>query len=418
MRLLHTSDWHIGHQLFQKDRDAEHARYFEWLAACMQCEQVEALLVAGDIFDVTAPSSRSRQRFYGAMKAFAEVSGLQGIVCIGGNHDSPAVLDAPSDLVKLLRIHMVGGARSTHAEELVKLYRANGDLGSVVCAVPFLREGELLRELRSESEGVGIAEREQAIREGIRHHYMRVLEAAEAQREGAPVVAMGHLYVEGGVAKQSRELESERSLYCGNLGQVSAGIFEPSNVGAPGYVALGHLHLPQKVGQRDHIRYSGSPLPMNFEEALSPKEVCIVDVNADSAAVRTIEIPCFQKLLRFKGDRASIAQQIEALGEHAAWVQILYEGDENISEIQEWANEAVQKAGMELLSLINRRRRPKGEAEAQIDVSQIRAMDDMEMFSRFMQSRNVSLDLQKTQMALFKEALDAVRERALEGQQR
>lgn len=246
MKILHTSDWHIGNTLYGKKRYAEFETFLAWLTQTIKQHQVDTLLVAGDVFDNTAPSHHMQEIFYRVLA----ISGCRHAAVIGGNHDSPSFLDAPKELLKALDIRMIGALPENPDDEILVL-RCNTIVPElIVCAVPFLRD----RNIRQAEAGESLADKERKLGAGIRQHYAAQAARAEEIKKdlGAPIpiVAMGHLFTAGGV-----EGDGERPLYVGSLAQVTASIFPP----VFDYVALGHLHVPQKVKKQETIRYCGSP---------------------------------------------------------------------------------------------------------------------------------------------------------------
>ncbi|GAA0888825.1 exonuclease SbcCD subunit D C-terminal domain-containing protein [Rhodanobacter soli] len=253
MRLLHTSDWHLGQNFKGYDRHAEHRAFMDWLLDLLAQRQIDALLISGDIFDQANPSAEAQRLFYGFLaQARARCTALD-IVVIAGNHDSAARIEAPHPILLGLGVHVVGqfNARLPLDEEMLQrlcipLHRADGGVGAWALAVPFLRAGDLAS-AQGDSYGAGIAET-----------YRRIVDAAAERRQpDQALVGMGHLHVQGA----SVSSDSERRLVIGGEEALDAGIF-PAELT---YVALGHLHKPQTLGE-GRLRYCGSPLPLSYSE--------------------------------------------------------------------------------------------------------------------------------------------------------
>ncbi|MGD9848173.1 MAG: exonuclease SbcCD subunit D C-terminal domain-containing protein, partial [Desulfuromonas sp.] len=200
--------------------------------------------------------------------------------------------------------------------------------------------------------------KERKLIDGIRTHYATVAALAEQKREelGAniPIVGTGHLFTAGG---QTVDGDGVRELYVGSLAQVTAGIF-PAIFD---YLALGHLHVPQKVGGSETMRYSGSPLPMGFGEAKQQKSVCQVEFKSTAASVQLIDVPVFQKLERIKGDWDGIRSRIIELSaiddpeRPGFWLEVIYDGTEVIGDLRERLEAAVSGTHMEILRIRNNR---------------------------------------------------------------
>lgn len=308
MRILHTADWHLGHLLHDLPRTAEHATFLAWLEETLAAERVDALLIAGDVFDTSNPPASAQAAWYGFLaRLHARFPRLQ-VVVVGGNHDSPSRLDAPAPLLASLRVRVVGGLPRGEAGALdldrllVPLKDADGRVAAWVAAVPFLRPADLPHA----GPPVGEAEGD-ALIEGVRRVYGQVLDAARARREpGQAIVAAGHCYM---VGTQVSEL-SERKVLGGNQHALPVDVF-PDDVA---YVALGHLHLAQAVGGRRHVRYSGSPIPLSMGEAGYVHQVALVELDGEGLAdVRALKVPRTVDMLRVPTSGPATLPEVLAL---------------------------------------------------------------------------------------------------------
>ena len=349
MRVLHTSDWHIGRTLYGRKRYEEFEAFLTWLAETIQQNEIDALLVAGDVFDTSAPSNRAQELYYRFLCRVAS-SSCRHIVVVAGNHDSPSFLNAPKELLKALDVHVVGSSTASPEDEVLVLRNEQDAPELIVCAVPYLRD----RDIRVAEAGESVEDKEQKLIDGIRTHYAAVAALAEQKREelGAdiPIVGTGHLFTAGG---QTADGDGVRELYVGSLAHVTAGIFPACF----NYLALGHLHVPQKVNGSETIRYSGSPLPMGFGEAKQQKSVCQVEFHSTAASVQLIDVPMFQKLERVKGDWDGISNRILELSatDSQGWLEVIYDGTEVIGDLRERLEAAISRTQMEILRIKNNR---------------------------------------------------------------
>jgi exonuclease SbcD len=368
LRILHTSDWHIGRLLYGRKRYEEHAAFLNWLVARLDEHQVDVLLVAGDIFDTMAPTNYAQELYYRFLHR-AAATGCRHIVVTGGNHDSPSFLDAPKPLLAALQIHVIGEMTNPPEDEVLLLRDDQGLPELVVCAVPFLRE----RDVRLSEEGESVTDKALKLEEGISAHYRRVGQRAQAVQEMAacegrrvPIVGMGHLFAAGGAVQEE---DGVRELHIGSLAQVPANAFPACF----DYVALGHLHVPQQVGGSIHVRYSGSPLPMGFGEAKQQKQVLLVtfgepEIPAVSEGglpagevavgnwwpgIASVPIPRFQSLARISGDMASLEAAILTLKttDPTAWLEVTHTGDAVIGDLREQVEGMVAGSGLSLLRI-------------------------------------------------------------------
>lgn len=273
LTILHTSDWHLGRRLYGRMRYEEFEAFLSWLQETISAQKVDVLIVAGDIFDTMTPSNRAQALYY---EFLGKVSKLccEHIVIVAGNHDSPTFLDAPSKVLKFLNVHVIGTACDDLNDEVLVLDAVDGTPHCIIAAVPYLRD----RDVRGSHAGESADSKDTNVIKGIRAHYDEVASIAKARQEHLsdahqrhiPIIATGHLFAAG---SKTTEDDGVRDLYVGSLGQISADMFDECF----DYVALGHLHVPQRVGGCEHIRYSGSPIAMGFGEAKQQKQVLLVE---------------------------------------------------------------------------------------------------------------------------------------------
>ena len=280
MRLFHTSDWHLGQNLHGQERDFEHACFLNWLLAQLATRQPDVLLIAGDIFDTVNPPVKAQERLYDFIVSAHDQHPALTIVMIAGNHDSGSRIELPAPLMRRLRTHALGRVLwlddgQLDAERLmIPLPDATGQIAAWCLALPFLRPAEVTGAHLGDDYLRGI---------GQVHEWL--IEAANAKRlPGQALVAISHAHMAGGSVSE----DSERSLIIGNAEALPASLFGPSI----SYVALGHLHKPQKVNGEERIRYCGSPIPLSFSEISYPHQVLEVQLEGETlVSVEPLLIP-------------------------------------------------------------------------------------------------------------------------------
>ncbi len=336
MIFLHTSDWHLGHTLYNARRHDEFAAFFEWLLQVLGERRVDALLVCGDVFDTSVPGPQTQKLYYDFLRRVRE-TGCRHVVITAGNHDSPTFLDAPAEVLRLLSVHVVGQARENPEDEVICLRGVDGKPEALVCAIPFLRD----RDVRRQDAGETPAEKERRLEQGIASHVQAVCGAAlrlrAAMADCVPVVAMAHLYLAG--ARVAAESDGSRPLYVGNLGEVPASIFSPEI----DYVALGHLHRAQVVGH-PRIRYCGSVLPMSFSEP--PGKSCVlVSLSPQGMQAEEIPIPVFRRLVQVRGSIAEIEARLHELrdAEEPVFVEVIHAGPDAASDLRERIRDGIRR---------------------------------------------------------------------------
>lgn len=277
LTLLHTSDWHLGRRLYGKPRYDEFKQFLDWQLQTLREQKVDVLLIAGDIFDTTAPSNQAQNLYYDFLSQVCHTD-CRHVIIVAGNHDSASFLEAPKQLLKAFNIHIIGSMTDTPTDEVITLSDKSEQPELIVMAVPYLRD----RDVRTVGHGERLEDKERKLTQGIKAHYAQIADIAIAQqaqlhakyKRSIPIVATGHLFTVGG---QTMEGDGVRDLYVGSLGSIGAEIFHPQI----DYVALGHLHIPQAVGGQPHIRYAGSPIAMGFGESRQQKQVHLLRFDAD-----------------------------------------------------------------------------------------------------------------------------------------
>ncbi len=308
MRLIHTSDWHLGQTLHGFDRRYEHQCFLDWLLDTLVAEQADALLVAGDVFDSANPPASAQQQLYAFLTAArARVPHLH-VVLVAGNHDSPARMEAPRPFLGLFdgvvvgQMHRLPDGTVDTSPAVVPLRDRQGQVAAWCLAVPFLRPADVPRQGSREDSEDG-----NPFVAGVAALYADALAQALTLRQaGQAVVAMGHCHMQGGKASE----DSERRIVVGGSEAIPAHVFGEEIA----YAALGHLHLAQAVGGQAHIRYSGSPLPLSFAETAYPHQVVCVELQDGAAvAVKPIRVPRFVDLLRIPAQPAPLVEVLPLL---------------------------------------------------------------------------------------------------------
>lgn len=294
MKILHTSDWHIGKQLLKYDLSEDLNLFFEWLIDYIETQNIDVLLVSGDIFDQANPSQAAFKQYYDLLKKLINLDCK--IILTGGNHDSAAVLNAPSELLKAFDISVIGGATEGLVDMFIKVEK--NDEKIVVAAIPFLKD----RDIRKSVAGETYATKIEQIKSGLRSYFTNINTHFNENHPDEIFILMGHLYVQG-----SELSDSERDIQIGNQAGVEADMFE----GIPHYIALGHIHKPQVISLERNIHYCGSPIPLSFSEKEDCKQINVITIaNNEVAKVEVVPIPKFRNLVTFEGSLHTVAKRL------------------------------------------------------------------------------------------------------------
>lgn len=382
MRLFHTSDWHLGQNLHGQERDFEHACFLEWLLRQLAQAQPDVLLIAGDIFDTVNPPVKAQERLYDFIVSAHEQQPALTIVMIAGNHDSGSRIELPAPLMRRLRTHALGRVLwlddgQLDAERLlIPLPDTSGAIAGWCLALPFLRPAEVTGAHLGDDYLRGI---------GQVHEWL--IEAANAKRQpGQALIAISHAHMAGGSVSE----DSERSLIIGNAEALPASLFGPSI----SYVALGHLHKPQKVNGEERIRYCGSPIPLSFSEINYPHQ--ILDIALEGETLVSVEprlIPRAVELQRLgpaplSEILAQLAQlpDIDLLADiqRQPWLEVRVRLDEPQPDLRQQIETALQGKAVRLVR-IAAEYAGAGGRDASDDSGQLIELDQLtpqELFSR------------------------------------
>ena len=342
MRLLHTSDWHLGQNFINQSRKKEQSAFIDWLIETIETERIDVLVVAGDIFDTYNPPLFAEELYYTFL---AKSSILKKVIFIAGNHDSIAKLNAAKPLLQAFgHIHIV-----TSTAQIIPL-EWDGKLQAIVCAVPYLSA----QMVRKSQENETFNQQQEALQRGIQRCYEEVLQQARAIGS-APIIATGHLTVRG-FANNGGKYDN----YVGTLQEISTQFLEPFS-----YVALGHIHKNEHVAA--NIYYSGSPMHLSFEEFARGDRKCVNIVDFAKDELKKVEAPTFRKMAVVEGKKQEILHKLKSLpNDKELWLQIILKERLAQSEIEQIRQEA-KKA--QLLAL---------KIEAQNNIQDIQEYESLE----------------------------------------
>jgi exonuclease SbcD len=288
MKFLHTADWHIGQLFHEYDRTHEHQQFLNWLVETLQTEQVDVLLISGDVFDISNPSAASVKMFYRFLNLATKANPTLQIIITAGNHDSASRLEAPKPLLESSNVHIIGLVEKSidgnidYEKLLVPIHDTLGNTKVWCLAIPFLRMGDYPSILNSDN----------PYTEGVTALYKEAFESACLKKQdGQVIIAMGHLHTHNA---EISDLDKAERLIMGGVECIPATAFHPDIK----YVALGHIHKAQRIGGKEYVRYSGSPLPMSFSELNYKHQVIVFELDNDINNLKSIEIPIFVPLKR------------------------------------------------------------------------------------------------------------------------
>lgn len=346
MRILHTSDWHLGQHFIGHSRAVEHRAFFQWLISQVNTLNIDAIIVAGDIFDTATPPSYARELYNRFVVDLQQTNCT--LIILGGNHDSVATLEESRQLLACLNTRVVPGVMvADPMEQVFPLTDQHGEVAAILCAIPYIRPRDVITSKADQS----IKDKQQSLQQGIAGHYASLYQQALSLQDSVshpvPIIATGHLTTVGATTS-----ESVREIYIGTLDAFPASAFPPAD-----YIALGHIHKSQRVANSEHIRYSGSPIPLSFDEINQDKVVLLADFNDGKLSqVEEIVVPRSQPMAIVKGDLNTIEQQIHDLADNhqdkaPLWLDILVSTQDYLTDLQRRIQSMTQDLPVEVLLL-------------------------------------------------------------------
>lgn len=380
MKILHTSDWHLGQSFFTKSRKDEHLSFINWLLDLVEAEQIDAVIVAGDVFDTGTPPSYARELYNQFVVDLQKLNCV--LVVLGGNHDSVSTLNESRQILACLGTFVVASTGMAMDEQVLQIPSKESEIGAIICAVPFIRPRDVIQSHAGET---GL-EKRQALGDAIKQHYQLLFEMAQQQKRSqgldVPIIATGHLTAMG--VSQS---ESVRDIYIGTLDGFAADGFPPAD-----YIALGHIHKPQVVAKSEHIRYSGSPIPLSFDELSTQKQVMLVEFEgAQRKSVVAVDVPFFQPMAVLKGDLAKLEQQLQQYSSHTdtkpVWLCLEVETQDYLSDLQQRVQAMVDGLNVEVLQL-RRARNAQRQLLAQQQKETLSELKPEEVFEKRLEMEN------------------------------
>ena len=372
MRIIHTSDWHLGQYFYGKSRAAEHQAFLTWLIDKATEHAVDAIVVAGDIFDTANPPSYARELYF---EFIAKITSLNcQLIVLAGNHDSVAMLSESKTVLSALNTQVVTHVNSD-ASTNIPIYDEHQSLLGVVCAIPFIRPRDIVKSVAGQS----AVEKQQQLQAAIADYYLAQYEQAKALigDNELPIIGTGHLTTVGASTS-----DSVREIYIGTLDAFPADAFPPFN-----YLALGHIHQSQLIAKSEHMRYCGSPIALSFDEVNHQKYVNLVNGSHQSCEVERIAIPCHQPLLALKKPidelKTAIEKNVEAMQveQQTIWLDIEVDSQEYHQDVQQRIEQYLADLPVEVLRV----RRSKTQRMAMLENQEKITLEELDINDVFEQ---------------------------------
>ncbi|MBA6303077.1 exonuclease subunit SbcD [Colwellia sp. MB02u-14] len=414
-RILHTSDWHLGQNFYGKSRANEHQKFLNWLLEQVSEHVIDAVIVAGDIFDTGTPPSYAREMYFDFIVNMHKKKCQ--LIILAGNHDSVAMLGESKQLLSHLSCQVITSASDILDKQIITLNNKKGQAGAVLCAIPFIRP----RDIMTSSAGQSVKEKQQSLQQAISEHYQNLYQQAQdlallSHDVKLPIIATGHLTTVGVTSS-----ESVRDIYIGTLEAFPANAFPNAD-----YIALGHIHRNQRVAKSEHIRYSGSPIALSFDEATQTKKVLIAEFEQGKLSqVIEQDIPCFQTLLMVKSKLEHLTQDINELvdtlnnsekllaKDQKIWLDIEINSAEYLQDLTPRIEALVKELPVEVLLVRRSKKSRQSMPESQKKIT-LNELSLSEVFATRLLQENWQTDLEVNQKIrlekMFAQTLEQVQE--------
>ena len=393
MKIIHTSDWHLGQNFMGKSRIEEHQAFLSWLIDIIKTKEIEVLLVSGDIFDTGTPPNYALELYYNFLKELSTIKTMIVTIITAGNHDSISTLKAPKQLLEVLNVQVITSGDEDE-NVIIPIYK-NEDLKSIVCAVPFLRDSVIRDSLEAQTS----TQKEKLTNHGIKAYYEKCYKKAiELKKDkNIPIIAMGHLTTVG-----SRSSQSERDIYIGGTidigGDYLASMFD--------YVALGHLHINQIV-KNNHVRYSGSPIPLSFSESKNSQKINLISFEENDIQIEELNVPLYRKLIVIKGNFETIKDEFSKIEDKNSWIEVHIQ-DDNPMYVNGEIRQLASKLELTLLAV----KIQKNETEIKKQSEKIISLDELtveDIFKKRLEVEDLKDEEFKKELLLnFKEIVSKV----------
>jgi len=425
MRIIHTSDWHLGQYFYGKSRANEHQQFLAWLLTQVSSHNIDAIIVAGDIFDTSTPPSYAREMYFDFI-AKLHLTKCQ-LIILAGNHDSVAMLAESQAVLANLSTRVItqvipvsitendlemnaeneetsesviAKATSTLDQQVFPLTNVDGQASAIMCAIPFVRPRDVVKSRAGQS----AKDKQQSLQQAIADHYQALYQYALklskrlakdlelAEGEQLPIIATGHLTALG-VSLTDSKSDSVRDIYIGSLEAFPASAFPPAD-----YIALGHIHRAQKIAKSEHIRYCGSPIPLSFDETKQEKRVLMAEFTLGKLSqVEDIIVPCFQALYMVKTSIDELEEDLKktllafesyleeqqiALNSSKAWLDIEIDNGDHLSDLSQRVSELVVDMPFEVL-LVRRCKKARKRQQTQLSEQDNSTLSELSLMDVF-----------------------------------
>jgi len=410
MRIIHTSDWHLGQYFYGKSRANEHQQFLTWLLAQVEQHHVDMVIVAGDIFDTGTPPSYAREMYFDFIAQIAKLN--CSLIILAGNHDSVAMLSESKQVLASLSVQVIASAEPDNiAQQVLTIKDNEGEPQALVCAIPFIRPRDVIKSKVGQSSD----DKKQHLQQAISNYYQQSFDYAKKiktnlNNQHIPIIATGHLTTVGVTTS-----DSVRDIYIGTLEAFPANAFPKAD-----YIALGHIHKSQKVAKSEHIRYCGSPIPLSFDEAKQNKQVLMVDFESGKLTrVTGIVVPRFQAMAMVKTNLDNLVADVEQLvseqqsllSENLAaqqsklWLDIEIESADYLNDLHQQIAQLTQDLPIEIL-LVRRSKKARQQMNNSTDKTTLTELTLDEVFAKRLELETWQTEQQQAQeqrlTALFK----------------
>ena len=387
IKIVHTSDWHLGKKLYKKDRIIEQEKFLSWLCEYLITKKIDILLVAGDVFDVPSPPNEAVNLYYDFLEELTSKSDIQ-IHIISGNHDSSSFLNAPKKILKKFNIKIFTSFSSKYEDTTTCFEKDNKKVE--IKSIPYFRSYNLNKEI------------DKSIVDLTKEDYLDLLQETCSNwkyKNSFKIIQSHHAFGDFLTS------ESEHVLNLAGLESIPLGIITQHT----DYVALGHIHKPQRLSTQKEVNYCGSPIPLRFSE-IHPKIIKELTIDKE-LTVEDIKIPVFRRLIRLKARESNLNKLIDEIeiNESTSWVEVQIKIDEPRSGLIEEIKKKLHDRNAELLAFYPIYTDSNDELDrAQIEIANTNIYDIFDQFylQKFPDSKSTPKKIKEEFLKLLEQDLE------------
>lgn len=393
MKVLHTSDWHLGKKLYKKDRQEEHQYFLNWLSNQITTLKVNVLIIAGDIFDSPIPPTVSLRQYFNFLSEVTQSESLKQILIISGNHDSGNFLEAPTPFLAQNKIKIIGTLTSLNIKDYIYDYQLTPSNSVRFTLLPFFKTHDMIKKddvinAETQVESLLLKNLQDWLLQSIKDH------------QGLKILVGHHLF------GNFNYTGSEQTVTLSGLESLPISLFKKWDI-----LALGHIHKKQIVSKdQPFALYSGSPIAMRFSES-NNKGVSLftIDENGNSFKYEELKVPLSREILRLIVNEKNFEEKISKVNSRfknetklSPYVEITLEIDRPNAHITQKIRKKAKDSELDIINFITLFKSLDTQ-EDQVNITDIYNMTPLELFNQYLSKNDVGSKSKEKLVTTFKQ---------------